>query len=135
MGLEHTGKRDQPAHPPPPRILTQNLTEPRGARGSSARCRALALPPSRAQRGRRLSTPRTNSYPKDRRGDCHPPDEPTTGDGYLGCSRQLADALAALSIALSPDEVAQLEREVPASAVSGTRYAENLMAYLDSERG
>jgi aryl-alcohol dehydrogenase-like predicted oxidoreductase len=47
---------------------------------------------------------------------------------------QLADALAALDIALSVDEVSALEAAVPASAVAGTRYAEPLMKHLDSER-
>jgi aryl-alcohol dehydrogenase-like predicted oxidoreductase len=47
---------------------------------------------------------------------------------------QLADALGALDIALSVDEVTTLEAAVPASAVAGTRYAEPLMKHLDSER-
>jgi aryl-alcohol dehydrogenase-like predicted oxidoreductase len=48
--------------------------------------------------------------------------------------RQLDDALGALAIRLSPEEVARLEDAVPASAVSGTRYAPQLMKHLDSER-
>ena len=47
---------------------------------------------------------------------------------------QLADAIAAVEIRLSPDEVAALEAAVPASAVAGTRYAEAQMRHLDSER-
>ena len=47
---------------------------------------------------------------------------------------QLADALAALEVTLSPDEVATLEAAVPASAVAGSRYAAPQMATLDSER-
>jgi aryl-alcohol dehydrogenase-like predicted oxidoreductase len=47
---------------------------------------------------------------------------------------QLADALGALDLRLSPEEVARLEDAVPASAVSGTRYQAQLMQHLDSER-
>jgi aryl-alcohol dehydrogenase-like predicted oxidoreductase len=48
---------------------------------------------------------------------------------------QLRESLGALEIRLSPDEVARIERDVPASAVIGTRYDERQMAHLDSERG
>jgi aryl-alcohol dehydrogenase-like predicted oxidoreductase len=47
---------------------------------------------------------------------------------------QLADALAALELALTPAEVAELEAAVPASEVAGTRYPAHMMATLDSER-
>ncbi len=47
---------------------------------------------------------------------------------------QLTDALAALDIALSAEEVAALEAAVPASGIAGTRYAEPQMKQLDSER-
>ena len=47
---------------------------------------------------------------------------------------QLADAVAALDITLSPTEVAAIEAAVPASAVAGSRYAAPMMAHLDSER-
>jgi aryl-alcohol dehydrogenase-like predicted oxidoreductase len=47
---------------------------------------------------------------------------------------QLAEAVGALSIALSPAEVAELEAAVPADAVAGTRYHPAQMAHLDSER-
>jgi aryl-alcohol dehydrogenase-like predicted oxidoreductase len=47
---------------------------------------------------------------------------------------QLRDALGALDIKLTPDEVAQLEGAIPAHAVAGTRYAEPQMRMLDSER-
>ncbi|KFE70199.1 aldo/keto reductase [Hyalangium minutum] len=47
---------------------------------------------------------------------------------------QLEDALGALEIKLSPDELAHLEKAVPASAVAGTRYQAQQMAHLDSER-
>lgn len=48
--------------------------------------------------------------------------------------RQLEDALGALAIELSGEEVQELERAVPADAVHGTRYPTQLMANLDSER-
>ena len=47
---------------------------------------------------------------------------------------QLAESLAALSIALSPAEWARVEAAVPASAVAGDRYAAPQMEMLDSER-
>jgi aryl-alcohol dehydrogenase-like predicted oxidoreductase len=47
---------------------------------------------------------------------------------------QLEDALGALEIKLSPDEIAHLEKAVPAEAVAGTRYQAQQMAHLDSER-
>jgi aryl-alcohol dehydrogenase-like predicted oxidoreductase len=48
--------------------------------------------------------------------------------------RQLEDALGALSVTLTADEVAQIERAIPAEAVAGTRYAAPQMEHLDSER-
>lgn len=47
---------------------------------------------------------------------------------------QLADALGALQVALSADDVAAVEAAAPAANVAGTRYAEALMKHLDSER-
>jgi aryl-alcohol dehydrogenase-like predicted oxidoreductase len=47
---------------------------------------------------------------------------------------QLDEALGALDVRLSPDEVAELESVVPASAVVGPRYPEPVMMSLDSER-
>jgi aryl-alcohol dehydrogenase-like predicted oxidoreductase len=47
---------------------------------------------------------------------------------------QLAESLAALDVALTPDEIARIEAAVPASAVAGTRYDEHQMRVLDSER-
>jgi aryl-alcohol dehydrogenase-like predicted oxidoreductase len=47
---------------------------------------------------------------------------------------QLADALAAVDLVLSPEEVARIEQAVPAEAVAGTRYQEVQMQHLDSER-
>ena len=47
---------------------------------------------------------------------------------------QLAEALGALKIALTPDEIHRIEAAVPASEVAGTRYDERQMRMLDSER-
>lgn len=47
---------------------------------------------------------------------------------------QLDESLGALNIQLSPDEIAALERAVPAEAVAGTRYDDHHMRTLDSER-
>jgi aryl-alcohol dehydrogenase-like predicted oxidoreductase len=47
---------------------------------------------------------------------------------------QLADALGALEVRLSAEEIVRLEAAVPASAVAGSRYDERQMQMLDSER-
>ncbi|SPE43501.1 Pyridoxine 4-dehydrogenase (fragment) [Candidatus Sulfopaludibacter sp. SbA3] len=47
---------------------------------------------------------------------------------------QLEESLAALEVALSPDEVAQIEAFIPPGAVAGTRYDERQMRMLDSEK-
>lgn len=47
---------------------------------------------------------------------------------------QLEDSLGALSVDLSPADVARLEAALPAGAVAGTRYDEHQMRMLDSER-
>jgi aryl-alcohol dehydrogenase-like predicted oxidoreductase len=47
---------------------------------------------------------------------------------------QLAESLKALELKLTPDDLAQIERAVPADAVAGTRYAEEQMRWLDSEK-
>jgi len=47
---------------------------------------------------------------------------------------QLDTALAAVELKLSPEDLAELERSVPADAVAGTRYAPAQMKLLDSER-
>jgi aryl-alcohol dehydrogenase-like predicted oxidoreductase len=49
--------------------------------------------------------------------------------------KQLSESLGALAVSLSPDEVARIERTIPPSAVAGTRYGEEQMRALDSERG
>jgi aryl-alcohol dehydrogenase-like predicted oxidoreductase len=47
---------------------------------------------------------------------------------------RLQEALGALDIALSVDDLAELERAVPPDAAAGDRYPEHGMASLDSER-
>ncbi len=47
---------------------------------------------------------------------------------------QLDESLAALELRLTPAEVARIEEALPASSVAGTRYAEQQMKALDSER-
>jgi aryl-alcohol dehydrogenase-like predicted oxidoreductase len=53
----------------------------------------------------------------------------------IGTKRRdrLAEALGALDLTLSPDELAAIEAAVPASEVAGTRYDPVQMAALDSE--
>ena len=46
----------------------------------------------------------------------------------------LNEALGALDVRLSPDDIARIEAAVPASAVAGTRYDAHQMRVLDSER-
>jgi aryl-alcohol dehydrogenase-like predicted oxidoreductase len=48
--------------------------------------------------------------------------------------KQLEESLAALSLRLSPDDLARIEKAVPAAAVAGSRYAEAHLKHLDSER-
>jgi aryl-alcohol dehydrogenase-like predicted oxidoreductase len=48
--------------------------------------------------------------------------------------QRLAEALEALSVRLTAEETAEIEAAVPHAAVSGTRYAPEQMAHLDSER-
>ena len=47
---------------------------------------------------------------------------------------QLDEALGALQVKLSGDEIASLEAAIPAAAVVGTRYPAPVMTTLDSER-
>ncbi|MDQ6821497.1 MAG: aldo/keto reductase [Actinomycetota bacterium] len=47
---------------------------------------------------------------------------------------RLGEALGALDVALSEDDLERIEQAVPASAVAGERYPEAQMAQLDSER-
>jgi aryl-alcohol dehydrogenase-like predicted oxidoreductase len=47
---------------------------------------------------------------------------------------QLSESLKALDLKLSPEDLAQIERAVPPDAVSGTRYGEEQMRWLDSEK-
>jgi aryl-alcohol dehydrogenase-like predicted oxidoreductase len=54
----------------------------------------------------------------------------------IGTKRRdrLAEALQALDLALSPDELAAIEAAVPDGAVAGDRYDPSQLAILDSER-
>jgi aryl-alcohol dehydrogenase-like predicted oxidoreductase len=47
---------------------------------------------------------------------------------------QLAESLKALELKLTLEDLAQIEHAVPADAVAGTRYAEEQMRWLDSEK-
>ena len=47
---------------------------------------------------------------------------------------QLAESLDALKLGLTPQELEQIETAIPADAVAGTRYGEEQMRWLDSER-
>lgn len=55
----------------------------------------------------------------------------------IGARRRdrLSEALGALQVSLSAADLAAIEAAVPVQAVAGTRYAEAMMAHLDSERG
>ena len=46
---------------------------------------------------------------------------------------RLAEALGSLDVALTDEDVAGIERAVPADAAAGSRYPEHAMAALDSE--
>ena len=47
---------------------------------------------------------------------------------------QLSEALGALDVTLTPDELARIERAAPADAVAGARYLPAVLAHMDSER-
>ena len=46
---------------------------------------------------------------------------------------RLSEALGALTISLTTDDLAQIEQAAPANAVAGARYDAGQMAILDSE--
>ena len=54
----------------------------------------------------------------------------------IGARRRdrLNEALGALDIVLSQEELAAIEKAVPADAIKGDRYMAAQMAHLDSER-
>lgn len=54
----------------------------------------------------------------------------------IGARRRdrLTEALQSLEVTLTPDDLARIERAVPAGAAAGERYHPSLMAHLDSER-
>lgn len=47
---------------------------------------------------------------------------------------QLEDAIRALDVQLSPDDLTRIEQEIPTGAIAGTRYGEDQMRLLDSEK-
>jgi aryl-alcohol dehydrogenase-like predicted oxidoreductase len=47
---------------------------------------------------------------------------------------QLTEALGALAVRLSPEDVVRIESAIPPAAVAGTRYDAQQMGMLDSER-
>jgi aryl-alcohol dehydrogenase-like predicted oxidoreductase len=49
-------------------------------------------------------------------------------------SERLEESLSALELTLTDEDLARIERAVPAEQVAGTRYAEAQMSALDSER-
>jgi hypothetical protein len=49
-------------------------------------------------------------------------------------SERLRETLGALELNLTTDDLAQIERAVPAGAAAGERYDPGQMAHLDSER-
>ena len=54
----------------------------------------------------------------------------------IGARRRdrLAESLGALTVRLSPEQVAEIEQAVPADAAAGQRYPEAQLAHMDSER-
>jgi diketogulonate reductase-like aldo/keto reductase len=54
----------------------------------------------------------------------------------MGARRRdhLAEALAALDLRLTPEDVARIEQAVPPGAVAGDRYPAATMGWLDSEK-
>jgi aryl-alcohol dehydrogenase-like predicted oxidoreductase len=48
--------------------------------------------------------------------------------------QRLQESLSALDLDLTAENLARIERAVPAEEVAGTRYAEAQMSALDSER-
>ena len=48
--------------------------------------------------------------------------------------QRLAESLGSLSVTLTADDLAEIEKAVPAGAAAGSRYAAEQMAHLDSEK-
>ena len=48
---------------------------------------------------------------------------------------RLNEALGAMTVRLTPDDLAQIERAFPLGVAAGERYAAPIMTTLDSERG
>jgi aryl-alcohol dehydrogenase-like predicted oxidoreductase len=47
---------------------------------------------------------------------------------------RLSEALGAVDVTLTPDDLAAMEKAIPADAAAGSRYDESQMSHLDSER-
>jgi aryl-alcohol dehydrogenase-like predicted oxidoreductase len=65
------------------------------------------------------------------RGDASPSIVPVIG---ARTRTQLTESLDALALALTADDLAQVEAALPASAIAGTRYDAHQMRMLDSEK-
>jgi aryl-alcohol dehydrogenase-like predicted oxidoreductase len=55
---------------------------------------------------------------------------------FVGARRrdQLTQALGALEVTLTQDDLARIESALPKGAAAGERYAPQMMAHLDSEK-
>ena len=96
------------------------------ARTSSATWRWWSAARARGASGRHASAQLAIAWVLARRGH-RPPDRRTTRE-------RLDEAMGALELRLSDDDLAQIEDAVPADAAAGARYPEMQMAHLDSER-
>jgi len=47
---------------------------------------------------------------------------------------RLTEALGALKVSLSADDLAEIERAIPADAAAGARYPDAQLAHMDSEK-
>ena len=118
VGAEgYAGKRDFRAHAP--RFVGDNL-----ARNRVLVARLAELAAARRATAAQLAI----AWVLHRGGDVVP---------LVGARRRddLQEALGALSLALTADELAAIEAAVPAAAVAGERYDAHGMRMLDSERG
>ncbi len=124
----------RPAERPlePPTASSPRTTSARSARASRARTssatsrwstRSATWPPSATR-----PSPRSPSPGCSRRGE--------DIVALVGARRRerLHEALGSLDVELSPEDLEAIDRAVPAGAAAGSRYAEPMMAELDSER-
>ncbi len=116
-GEGYAGKRDFRAHAP--RFVGDNLS----------RNRVLVARLAELAAARRVTTAQLAiAWALHRGGDVVP---------LVGARRRddLQEALGALAVSLTADELAAIEAAVPAVAVAGERYDAHGMRMLDSERG